>query len=188
MIATRIPPSSPPAGEDRPLAAAATAPSIRDLPQEAAAEAGLRYTSDTKPGIRRRRAGRGFSYIDRYGAPIHDQRQLQRIRSLAIPPAWRDVWICPSANGHLQATGRDARGRKQYRYHPKWRAIRDGTKYARLIRFGEALPMLRERLEADSAFIPCPESALSPRSFVCLMKHLSGWAMRSMPAKITRLV
>ena len=115
----------------------------------AAVAAHLRYVSDEQPGIRRQRAGRGFRYVDAEGRPIRDEAVKQRIRALALPPAWRDVWICPRANGHLQATGRDARGRKQYRYHDRWRVIRDEAKYDRMIAFGQALPALRARVEAD---------------------------------------
>src|SRR5690242_17379886 len=118
-------------------------------PVESAAEAGLHYVSDEQPGIRRRRAGSGFSYIDPNGKPIRDQQTLLRIKHLVIPPAWTDVWICPDRNGHLQATGRDARGRKVYLYHPRWREVRDAAKYERLAAFGEALPRIRERVEAD---------------------------------------
>ena len=118
---------------------------------ESAKAAGLRYVSDAMPGIRRKRAGKYFSYIDRKGERIHDQDVLKRIRSLAIPPAWTNVWICPNARGHLQATGRDAKGRKQYRYHPKWRKIRDETKYDRMAAFGHALPQIREQVAHDLA-------------------------------------
>jgi len=118
-------------------------------PVESAAEAGLHYVSDEQPGIRRRRAGSGFSYIDPNGKAIRDQQTLLRIKQLVIPPAWTDVWICPDRNGHLQATGRDARGRKVYLYHPRWREVRDTAKYERLAAFGEALPRIRERVEAD---------------------------------------
>lgn len=111
----------------------------------------MRYVSDARPGIQRRRAGKGFRYRAPDGSLIHDVETLQRIRSLAIPPAWTDVWICPTPNGHLQATGRDAKGRKQYRYHPRWRTVRDETKYTRLIAFGEALPRIRARVHADLA-------------------------------------
>lgn len=111
--------------------------------------AGLRYVSDTRPGIKRRRAGRGFAYIGPDGAVIRDPEQLRRIRSLAIPPAWTDVWICPSASGHIQASGRDAKGRKQYRYHARWREVRDATKFERMLVFGEALPCIRERVARD---------------------------------------
>jgi DNA topoisomerase I len=122
-------------------------------PEESAQAAGLRYVSDTQPGIRRQRAGRGFCYRGIDGRPIRDPTVLRRMKALAIPPAWTDIWICPRPDGHMQATGRDARGRKQYRYHPRWRAVRDATKYDRMIAFGEALPQLRARLEQDMA---CP--------------------------------
>jgi DNA topoisomerase IB len=111
----------------------------------------LRYASDFEPGISRQRAGRGFAYRDPSGRPVRDHATLSRIRALAIPPAYRDVWICADPAGHLQATGRDARGRKQYRYHPQWRAQRDTEKYRRLLRFGRALPALRRRLRGDLA-------------------------------------
>jgi DNA topoisomerase I len=118
-------------------------------PAESAKEAGLRYVSDTQPGIRRKRRGKGFTYLGADGETIHDSKTLARIRSLAIPPAWTDVWICPSPNGHLQATGRDAKGRKQSRYHPRWREVRDETKYERMLTFGAALTTIRERVEQD---------------------------------------
>ena len=111
--------------------------------------AGLRYTTDEQPGIRRRRTGRGFTYLDRDGVPVRDPGELRRISRLAIPPAWTDVWISPSPLGHIQATGRDARGRKQYRYHERWREVRDEAKYGRLIDFAKALPRIRERVDAD---------------------------------------
>ena len=125
-------------------------------PVESASAARLRYVSDATPGIRRRRAGSGFTYVDAAGEALRDPAELRRIRALAIPPAWTDVWICPLANGHVQATGRDARGRKQYRYHPRWRATRDETKYGRMIAFGEALPRIRARLEHDLALPGLP--------------------------------
>ena len=114
-------------------------------PVASAKAAGLRYTTDAKPGLRRKRNGKGFTYRDAEGTPVRSPAELDRIRALVIPPAWSDVWICPDARGHLQATGRDARGRKQYRYHPKWREIRDETKYERLIGFALALPGIRRR-------------------------------------------
>ncbi len=120
-------------------------------PAESAREAGLRYVSDDRPGIRRLRAGKHFRYVGPDGKPVRDEETLARIRSLAIPPAWTDVWVCPLARGHLQATGRDARGRKQYRYHPRWRATRDETKYDRMAAFGRALPAVRARVDADLA-------------------------------------
>lgn len=109
----------------------------------------MRYVADTRPGLSRRRAGRSFSYRDAADRPIHDTATLARIKHLAIPPAWRDVWICASPHGHIQATGRDMRGRKQYRYHPDWRAVRDETKYERVIAFGRALPAIRQRVARD---------------------------------------
>lgn len=120
-------------------------------PIAAARDAGLRYVSDESPGIRRRRAGKGFRYIGPDGAPIAGQAELERIAGLGIPPAWSDVWICPLPSGHIQATGRDVRGRKQYRYHPRWREQRDAGKYERMLAFGRALPALRERVERDMA-------------------------------------
>ena len=116
---------------------------------EAAQSAGLRYVSDTLPGIRRRRAGSGFVYVDANGERLRDAHEIARIRSIVIPPAWADVWICPRADGHLQAVGRDARGRKQYRYHPRWRAVRDRTKYDHMVAFAKALPRIRRRVRAD---------------------------------------
>ncbi len=117
--------------------------------RQAAEDAGLRYMADDGPGITRRGQGKGFCYRDRRGQVIRDGKILGRIRSLAIPPAWRDVWICPSANGHVQATGRDARGRKQYRYHPRFREIRDSTKFDRMLEFAAALPAMRAQIDAD---------------------------------------
>jgi DNA topoisomerase-1 len=115
----------------------------------AAKAAGLRYVTDSMPGITRRRAGRAFSYRDPQGRPIKEPAELRRLRALAIPPAWTDVWICPHPRGHIQATGRDDRGRKQYRYHPEWRAVRDAHKFDRMLVFGRALPQIRARLDAD---------------------------------------
>jgi DNA topoisomerase-1 len=124
------------------------------LPSEGPADAkaaGLRYTTDAIPGIRRVKRGRSFSFIASDGTPITGKAEIARIKSLAIPPAYSDVWICPIANGHLQATGRDARGRKQYRYHKRWRAIRDETKFDRMIGFAKALPAIRTAISADVA-------------------------------------
>lgn len=123
---------------------------------ESAKAAGLRYASDQGPGIRRKRAGKGFQYIGPDGKPVRDPDQLRRIKSLAIPPAWTDVWICPTPNGHLQATGHDAKGRKQYGYHARWREVRDETKYTRMIAFGQALPKIRQRVEKDLALPGLP--------------------------------
>jgi DNA topoisomerase-1 len=111
--------------------------------------AGLRYTTDARPGIRRTRHGSTFRYTGPDGRRITSAEELARIRSLVIPPAWESVWICPDPRGHLQATGRDARGRKQYRYHPKWREIRDETKYDRMPGFAQTLPHIREQTDRD---------------------------------------
>jgi DNA topoisomerase-1 len=119
------------------------------LPERSARAAGLRYVLDQGPGIRRRRAGAAFRYFAPDGSPIHDTATLRRIRSLAIPPAWQDVWICPREDGHLQATGRDARRRKQYRYHRRWREVRDETKYGRMVAFASALPAIRRQVTRD---------------------------------------
>ncbi|HEY2467923.1 MAG TPA: DNA topoisomerase IB [Terracidiphilus sp.] len=129
-------------------------------PVESSKIAGLRYVSDTAPGIARRRRGKGFEYLDPEGKRVRDREVLARIKSLAIPPAWRDVWICPRANGHIQATGRDARGRKQSRYHARWREVRDETKYERMKLFGEALPGIRERIEKDLALPDLPREKI----------------------------
>lgn len=112
----------------------------------AARAEGLRYVTDCEPGIRRIKSGSGFKYVDPEGRPVRDRELLARIRSLAIPPAYKDVWICLSAQGHLQATGRDARGRKQYRYHPRWRLHRDTAKFERMLEFGRTLPKVRRRV------------------------------------------
>jgi len=117
---------------------------------------GLRYVTDTHPGIIRKRAGKHFSYVGLDGKPIHDEEVIQRIRSLGIPPAWKNVWICPNPRGHIQATGRDAKGHKQYRYHPLWRKIRDEHKYDRMITFGKALLTIRERVSHDLALSGLP--------------------------------
>lgn len=118
-------------------------------PYESARLSGLRYVSAVGPGIRRRRSGRGFTYVRPDGTALHDREDLRRIASLVIPPAWQNVWICPLKAGHLQAVGYDARGRKQYRYHPLYRKVRDATKFTRMVALGLALPKVRERVEED---------------------------------------
>ena len=127
----------------------ASAPEPIIDPVQSARAAGLRYVSDRQPGLRRLKTAKGFRYSDAEGAPVRDKDTLARIKSLVIPPAWIDVWICKHSNGHLQATGRDARGRKQSRYHPHWREVRDTTKYERMALFAQALPNIRERVEHD---------------------------------------
>lgn len=117
--------------------------------KEAAEEAGLRYVSDDRPGYTRKPKGDDFEYVDADGKSIRDEARLLRMKRLAIPPAWTDVWICPSANCHIQVTGRDARRRKQYLYHERWREIRDENKYDRIIAFGNALPKIRRRIAQD---------------------------------------
>lgn len=119
--------------------------------RDAAQEAGLSYVDDSRPGLTRRRSGKGFSYRDAKGNPIRDAATLERIRKLAIPPAYTDVWICPRANGHIQATGRDAKGRKQYRYHADFRQAREANKFSRIMHFADALPAIRQRIDADMA-------------------------------------
>lgn len=123
---------------------------------QAAKAAGLRYTTDAIPGIRRVKHGKSFSFVAPDGRPIHDRSVIARIKALAVPPAYTDVWISPIANGHLQATGRDARGRKQYRYHKRWRAIRDETKFDRMIAFAKALPATRAAVKRDIALPELP--------------------------------
>lgn len=120
-------------------------------PIESAEAVGLKYVTDDMPGIRRQKSGKKFIYFDVNGDRIRDQKTIDRINSLAIPPAYKKVWICPLENGHLQATGRDAKGRKQYRYHPLWRTVRDQSKFSRMMAFSEALPNIRRQLEKDLA-------------------------------------
>src|SRR5215471_5979278 len=122
----------------------------------AAEEAGLRYVSDERSGYTRKAKGKHFEYFDTEGKPIRDEQRLLRIKSLAIPPAWTDVWICPSPNGHIQATGRDARRRKQYRYHERWRDVRDENKFDRLAQFAKALPNIRRRVAQDLKLTELP--------------------------------
>src|SRR6478736_2115548 len=116
---------------------------------EAAEEAGLQYVNDDRPGYSRKAKGKNFEYLDTEGKKIRDEQRVLRIKRLAIPPAWTEVWICPSPNGHIQATGRDGRGRKQYRYHERWREVRDENKFGRLGQFAKALPKIRRRVAQD---------------------------------------
>jgi DNA topoisomerase-1 len=138
---------------------------ILDLPSqvppvESAQQAHLRYVNDNDPGIQRKRAGKGFSYLGADGKRLTDPETLDRIKHLSIPPAWTHVWICPIPNGHIQVTGRDARGRKQYRYHARWREVRDETKFSRMLAFGQALPQIRKRLEKDLARSGLPKEKI----------------------------
>jgi DNA topoisomerase IB len=131
---------------------------VTETPKQAAAGAGLRHVDAAEPGIHRRRSGRGFAYTDADGRPVRDAEVLARIRALAIPPAWTDVWICTSPRGHLQASGRDARGRKQYRYHAQWNKARGAGKFDRVVAFGESLPRLRRRLRQDLGLAGFPRA------------------------------
>src|SRR5690554_924783 len=114
-----------------------------DLPK------GLIYVCDEEPGLTRKRRGRGFVYIDSEGNRLEDKEMIERIKRLAIPPAWKDVWICSKANGYLQATGRDDKLRKQYRYHPDWEIYSNTTKFTHIVDFADQLPELRRRYEKD---------------------------------------
>lgn len=118
-------------------------------PEESAERAGLTYVSDSDPGINRKKWGRGFTYIDASGSHVQDESVRERIEGLVIPPGWSDVWICADAKGHIQATGRDAEGRKQYIYHSEWERIRNRAKFNRIVAFGDALSGIRERCESD---------------------------------------
>ena len=118
-------------------------------PDKAAKAAALKYVCNDCPGIRRKKSGAGFTYLLPSGKRVRDEQTLRRIKALAIPPAWTEVWICPDSDGHLQATGFDARHRKQYRYHPRFREVREQTKYNKLIAFGQALPRIRKRVDQD---------------------------------------
>src|SRR2546428_7355355 len=125
---------------------------------DAAEEAGLLYVSDDRPGYTRKAKGDDFEWFDADGEPIRDEQRLLRIKRLAIPPAWTEVWVSPLANGHIQATGRDARGRKQYVYHDRWREVRDENKYDRIISFGKTLPKIRRRIARDLKLAGLPRN------------------------------
>jgi DNA topoisomerase-1 len=133
--------------------------------------AGLHHSSDDSPGIRRRPRGKGFSYRNDNGQTVSSPAERERLARLAIPPAYRDVWICPSPQGHLQATGRDARGRKQYLYHPDWRTARDETKFGRMVAFGSALPRLRAKVARDLAQ-PAGDTVTQPAVMAALVRLL----------------
>jgi DNA topoisomerase I len=125
-------------------------------PRDAAESAGLRYVSDERPGIRRKKVGTGFSYVRPDGSRLMERGALKRIKALAIPPAWTDVWICPFPDGHIQATGRDAKGRKQYRYHARFREVRESTKYEHVVAFADALPSIRDTVREHMALRGLP--------------------------------
>jgi DNA topoisomerase I len=130
-------------------------------PKDAAESAGLRYVSDARPGIRRKKAGTGFSYVRADGSKLTEKDVLKRIKALAIPPAWTEVWICPFSDGHIQATGRDAKGRKQYRYHARFREVRESTKYEHVVAFADALPAIRENVREHMALRGLPREVLA---------------------------
>jgi DNA topoisomerase-1 len=136
---------------------------------EVAEEAGLRYVSDDQPGYTRKAKGDDFEYFDTDGKAIRDETRLLRIRRIGIPPAYKDVWICPSPNGHIQATARDARGRKQYRYHERWREARDENKYDRILVFGKALPKIRRQVNKDMGLRELPRNKV-----LATVVHLLG--------------
>lgn len=138
-------------------------------PVEVAEDAGLRYVSDDQPGYTRKPKGHDFEYFDTDGKPLHDETRLLRIQRLAVPPAYKDVWICPSPNGHIQATARDARGRKQYRYHERWREARDENKYDRMLVFGQALPKIRRQVNKDMGLHDLPRNKV-----LATVVHLLG--------------
>ena len=138
-------------------------------PVEVAEDAGLRYVSDDQPGYTRKPKGDDFEYFDTEGKPIRDETRVLRIQRIAIPPAYKDVWICPSPNGHIQATARDARGRKQYRYHERWREARDENKYDRMLVFGHALPKIRRRVNKDMGLRELPRNKV-----LATVVHLLG--------------
>ena len=138
-------------------------------PVEVAEDAGLRYVSDDQPGYTRKTKGDDFEYFDTEGKAIRDETRLLRIRRIAIPPAYKDVWICPSPNGHIQATARDARGRKQYRYHERWREARDENKYDRILVFGHALPKIRRQVNQDMGLRELPRNKV-----LATLVHLLG--------------
>jgi hypothetical protein len=152
-------------------------PEVTLDPVESAKAAGLRYVSADAPGIVRKRAGKGFAYYGPDGRAIRDAEVLARIRSLVIPPAWTDVWICPIPNGHLQAVGRDAKRRKQYRYHPRWRQTRDETKYTRMLAFARALPAIRAQAEEEVRAAEAEGKSEPELRF--LRFHGANWARRA---------
>ena len=143
-----------------------------DALREAAKKARLRYVRDDAPGISRRKAGKSYQYLMPNKKPVHDKDTIARINKLAIPPAYKDVWICPYENGHMQATGRDARGRKQYRYHAKWQEVRSETKFSQIGEFAASLPAIRKRVAADLKRTGLPREKVLA-AIVSLMDHCS---------------
>jgi DNA topoisomerase-1 len=161
------------------------AESVLDESVAAARAAGLHYVTDTAPGVRRKRAGRGFAYYDAGGRHVRDRAALARFRALAIPPAWTDVWICSDPDGHMQVTARDGKGRKQYRYHPRFRAARDRSKFGRLLTFSAALPRIRDRVERDLARRGLPRDKVLA-TVVWLLERTSFRVGNELYAKLNR--
>ncbi|HEY8834004.1 MAG TPA: DNA topoisomerase IB [Chthoniobacterales bacterium] len=160
-----MPTSAPKRREKKKIAEIEIAPDAAEV----AEEAGLRYVSDDQPGYTRKAKGDDFEYFDTDGKAIRDETRLLRIRRIGIPPAYKDVWICPSPNGHIQATARDARGRKQYRYHERWREARDENKYDRILVFGQALPKIRRQVNKDMGLRELPRNKV-----LATVVHLLG--------------
>ena len=153
-------------------------------PRDAAESAGLRYVSDERPGIRRKRSGNGFTYLRPDGTQARRRECLTPHPSLAIPPAWTDVWICPLADGHIQATGRDARGRKQYRYHPQFREVRESTKYEHVVAFAEgAAGDPRDRCASTWRCAGCRAKRCWRPSCICWRRRSSASATTTMPGR-----
>jgi DNA topoisomerase I len=149
-------------------------------PKDAAEAADLRYVSDERHGIRRKKSGKGFIYLRPDGTRVADPRVLGRIRSLAVPPAWTDVWICPFSDGHIQATGRDARGRKQYRYHPLFRELRESTKFEHVVAFAEALAVIRTKVREHMGLRGLPREKVLATVVRMLETNLSASEMMTM--------
>jgi DNA topoisomerase-1 len=152
-------------------------------PRDAAETAGLSYVSDEEPGIRRKKSGKGFAYVGPGGKKVEDKPTLERIRSLAIPPAYTDVWICARPNGHIQATGRDAKGRKQYRYHPAFREVRESTKYEHMIEFAKGLPAIRRTVDRHMSLPACRGRRCWPPWCTCSKTPSSAWATPTTPSR-----
>jgi DNA topoisomerase I len=155
--------------------------------KDAAESAGLRYVSDARLGIRRKKTGKGFTYTRADGSKLSESDVLKRIRALAIPPAWTDVWICPWANGHVQATGRDSKGRKQYRYHARFREARESTKHEHVVGFADALPSIREKVREHMASRGLPREKVLATAVHLLESTLSAWGTTIMRSRTTAM-
>jgi DNA topoisomerase-1 len=156
-------------------------------PRDAAKMAGLRYVADSQPGIRRKKSGTGFCYVQPDGSKVVDKTVLDRIRSVVIPPAWSDVWICRFANGPIQATGRDAKRRKQYRYHPQFREIRESTEFEHMMTFARVLPIVRTNVREYMALRGLPRKKILATVVHLLDPCSSALAMMITPGKMTAM-